>query len=91
MGFFSDLGKGLGSIIKAPFQGVAAVVKGVGQGIGSILHGSRGQRAQPYLAQSARQAQGRNPVFAGQLDALQRAMMQHMACHRAMYPQCCLR
>jgi hypothetical protein len=89
MGFFSDLGNGLGSLIKAPFEAVGALAQGVGSGIGSILHGSQNCACQPqeYAGQCAQQCQGQDPQRAMQMLQFQNALMMNMLLTQACYPQ----
>ena len=91
MGFFSDLGKGIASVVKAPFEGVGALVQGVGNGIGSILHGSQGQPAGNYMQAQCGQMQGCQPEQAMQMQMFQQAMMMNMAFNQGMYAGCMCR
>jgi hypothetical protein len=93
MGFFSDLGNGIASIVKAPFEGVGALARGVGDGIGSILHGSANapQSAPQYAGQRAQQMQGQDPMMAMHMLMLQTAMATNMMLAQAMYPPCLCR
>jgi hypothetical protein len=93
MGFFSDLGKGISSIVKAPFEAVGGLVESVGSGIGSILHGSQHQSCQPqeYCGQYAQQCQGVDPQRAMAYLQFQNALMTNMLLRQALYPRqmCC--
>lgn len=93
MGFFSDLGKGIGSIIKAPFEAVGGLVKDVGQGIGSIMYGSGQQQCMPqeYAGQCAQGCQGQNPQLAMQFLQFQNALLRNMVLSQQCYPRpmCC--
>ena len=90
MGFFSDLGNGIASVVKAPFEAAGSLIKGVGEGIGGILHGSQ-QCAQPpqqYVGQCAQQVQGCDPGAAMQMLAFQNALLTNMLLFRSVYPPC---
>jgi hypothetical protein len=94
MGFFSDLGKGLGSVIKAPFEAVGGLVRDVGAGIGSIVHGSGNQQTQPqeYAGQCAQQCQGQDPQRAMMMLQFQNALLTNMLLSGGGYPRqmrCC--
>jgi hypothetical protein len=90
MGFFSDLGKGIASVVKAPFEAVGSLAAGVGAGIGNIIHGSNNmpQGAPQFAGQMAAQCQGQNPMMATQLLNLQNALMTNMLLSRALYSPC---
>ena len=93
MGFFSDLGKGISSVVKAHFEAVGSVAKSVGQGIGSILHGSKPKQTNVYInqrAQQATQGRGANAQFGLQLRMLQQQMLTNQLLMRHMYSPCCL-
>ena len=93
MGFFSDLGNGIASIAKAPFEAAGALVKGVGEGVGAILHGSSNAPQSPpqYLQSSAQQCQGQNPQQAMQMLAFQNALLTNMLLCRGLYAPCLCR
>jgi hypothetical protein len=89
MGFLSDLGNGIASIVEAPFKGVADVVQGVGNGIGSILNGSSAQPAcaPQYMNQCAQGMQGQDPCMATQMLQFENALLMNMLLMRQVYPQ----
>lgn len=105
MGFFSDLGKGIGSIVKAPFEGAAALIQGAGNAVGSILHGPQGAAGMSgpgYLQGRCDQFQmdqmggmGMNPMsmmMNMQMLQLQQALQLNMMLNAGAYPGgCCCR
>lgn len=97
MGFFSDLGKGIGNVIKAPFEGIGAALQGLGNGIGAILHGPQGaanQSATSYLQGRSDQLQvdslGAQGMMMGMgLLSLQSALQQNFMLNAGAYPCGC--
>jgi hypothetical protein len=87
MGFFSDLGKGIGNIIGGTLTGIGNLGGSLLSGFGSMLGLNNGCQSAPgYCDQCAQGCQGEDPCRAMQLHRFREAMMRQQ-CYNAGYYQ----